>query len=113
MIPLQLDLLAQTGHFLEGLRIGKSDRGLIGKRSEPLELLLIDVGPTEYGEDAQGLALEDQRLTGKCDDSFGAGPLRSVNRRVSCEVFRDEDGRSAPADTANLPHVQGNTAEVS
>src|SRR5215831_13593581 len=89
MIPLQLDLLAQTGDFLEGSRIGNSDRGVIGKRSEPLELLLIDVSPTEYGEDAQGLALEDQRLTGKCHDSFGAGPLRSGNRRVCAEVLCD------------------------
>src|SRR5215831_8650629 len=113
MIPLQLDLLAQTGHFLEGSRIGKSDRGLIGKRSEPLELLLIDVRPTEYGKDAQGLALEDQRLTGKCHDSLGGGPLRSGNRRVSCEVFCDEHRRPAPADTANLPPVEWNTAEVS
>src|SRR5262249_20867704 len=112
MIPLQLDLLAQTGHFLEGSRIGKSDRGLIGKCSEPLELLLIDVGPAEYGDDARGLALEDQRLTGKGHDSFGAAPLRSVNRRILCEIFCDEHWRPAPADAANLPHVQRNTAEV-
>src|SRR5262245_37285354 len=113
MIPLQLDLLAQTGHFLEGSRIGKSDRSLIGKRSEPLELLLIDVGPTEYGEDTQGLALEDQRLTGKCLDSFGSSPLRLGNRRVPCEVLCDEHRHPAPADTAHLPHVQRNTAELS
>src|SRR5215468_8376842 len=100
MIPLQLDLLAQTGHFLEGSRIGKSDRGLIGKRSEPLELLLMDVGPTEYGEDAQGLALEDERLPGKCHDSFGAGPLRSGNCRILYEMFRDEHRRPGPADAA-------------
>src|SRR5262245_63932383 len=113
MIPLQLDLLAQTGHFLEGSRIGKSDRGLIRKRAEPLELLLIDMGPTEYRKDAQGLALEDQRLTRKCHDSFGVGPLRLGNRRVPCEVFCDEDRCPTPADTAHLPHVQRNTAELS
>src|SRR5262249_3493885 len=113
MIPLKLDLLAQTGHFLEGSRIGKSDRGLVGERPEPLELLLIDVGPTEYGEDAQGLALEDQRLTGKCHDSFGTGPLRTGNRRIPSQVFCDEHWRPAPADTANLPHVQRDPGAVS
>src|SRR5262249_18028257 len=80
---------------------------------EHWELLLIEGGRAESGEDAQGLALEDQRLTGKGHDSFGAGPLRSVDRRIPCEIFCDEHWRPAPADAANLPHVQRNTAEVS
>src|SRR5262245_12703289 len=113
MIPFQLDLLAKTSHVLEGAGIGKSDRRLIGKRSEPLELLVIDMVPTEYGEHAQDLALEDQRLTGKCHDSFGARPLWSGNRRVPWEIFCDEHRRPGPADMADLPHVQRNTAEVS
>jgi hypothetical protein len=60
---------------------------------------------TEYGEDTQNLALEDQRLTGKGHDSFDARPLWSGDRRVRGEIFRDEYWRSGPADVAHLPDV--------
>jgi len=48
VVTLQLELLAKPSYFLEGPRVGQSDGRLIGKRSEPLELVLSDRGRTEH-----------------------------------------------------------------
>jgi hypothetical protein len=49
MIPLEFDLLAKPGHFLEGSRIGEGDGCVVGKCSKPLELALPDMTATEDG----------------------------------------------------------------
>jgi hypothetical protein len=52
MIPLQLDLLSKSGYLLKGPGIGESDGRLVGKRSEPIKLVLLDAGATENAQDA-------------------------------------------------------------
>ena len=112
MIPLQLGLLSEPSQFLEGPRIGERHGGVISKRSEPLELALLDVGATEDGQDAQCLALEYHRLARKRSDSFRLCPIRMGNRRVRREIVRYEHRRSRAADTAHLPNVQRDATEV-
>src|SRR4029453_2109999 len=71
------------------------------------------MGATEHGQDAHGLALEDQGLAGKCHDSFRLGPLGPADRRVRYEIIGDEDRSPGAADYAPLPDVQRYATEVS